>query len=176
MKRIVLLLSLLVIAVPPAFAQMKHEPMSPCRNCDIHKPEMGGMMGMGGMDRMGDTMGTCLDHADKIGLTPDQVKKLTPIHREMQKKHVRFKADVKIAEIDLMEIMEVKDFDLEKASAAVKKMSELKAAHHLDNLKSMQEVRSIMTDDQFKKMKQLMPMKMNMKKPVKKMMHKKMQP
>ena len=127
---------------------------------------------MGNMDRMGDMMGMCLEHADKIGLTDEQIKKITPIHREMQKKQIRFKADLKIAEIELMEIMEVKDFDLEKATAAVKKIADMKTAHHLEMLKSMKEVRSILTDEQFQKMKKMMPMKMGEKKPAKKMMKK----
>jgi len=111
------------------------------------------------MDKMGDMMGMCLEHADEMGLTDDQVMKMKPIHREMQKKHVRFKADVKIAEMELMEIMEVKDFDLEKASSAVKKIEAIKTAHHLEMVKAMKEVRSNLTDDQFKKMKKMMPMK-----------------
>lgn len=176
MKKIVLLLLSLVVAAAPAFAQMKDEPIKPvkpcqdcdvpmkpvkpCQDCDMHKPEMGGMMGMGGMDRMDEMMGMCLEHADKLGLTPEQTKKITPIHREMQKKHVRFKADLKIAEMEKMEIMEVRDFDLEKATAAVKKIAAIKTAHHLDMLKSMKEAHAILTDDQFKKMKQLMPMMM----------------
>ncbi len=159
MKKIALLLLSLVVAAAPAFAQMKHEPTKTCQNCDLHRPEMGGMMGMGNMEHMDEMMGMCLEHADKIGLSPDQTLKITPIHREMQKKHVRFKADLKIAELEKMEIMEVKDFDLEKANAAVKKIAEIKTAHQLDMLKAMKEARLILTDDQFKKMKQLMPMK-----------------
>ena len=89
------------------------------------------MMGHGDMDKMDDMMGMCLKHADKLGLSEDQSSKLKPLHREMQKKHARFKADLKIAEIDLMEIMEVKDFDLELAKSAIKKCAELKTAHHL---------------------------------------------
>lgn len=159
MKKLVLLLLLVVIATP-AFAQMKDEPMKPCQDCDMYRPQMGGMMGVGGVDRMDEMMGMCLKHADKIGLTPDQVKKITPIHREMEKKHVRYKADVKIAEMEKMEIMEVKDFDLEKAAAAVKKIADIRTAHQLDMLKSMKEARAILTEDQFRRMKQLMPIMM----------------
>jgi len=89
----------------------------------------------------------------------------------MQKKQARFKADLKIAEIDLMEIMEVKDFDLEKAGAAVKKIADIKTAHHLEMLKSMKEVRAILTHEQFQKMRK-MHMMMDGKKPAKKMMKK----
>jgi Spy/CpxP family protein refolding chaperone len=97
---------------------------------------------------------------------------MKPVHREMQKKQARFKADLKIAEIELMEIMEVKDFDIEKAGLAAKKIGEIKTAHHLEMLKAVKEIRTILTDEQFKKMKKTMSMKTNEKKPSKGMMKK----
>lgn len=158
MKKLVLSLLLTVVFAVPAFADTKDMPMKE------HQEGHGPMMGMGHMDKMDDMMGMCLKHADKLGLSEDQVAKMKPIHREMEKKQVRFKADLKIAEIEMMEIMEVKDFDLEKANAAVKKIADLKTAHHLEMLKSMKEARSMLTDEQFKKMHKMMPMKMDGKK------------
>ena len=72
--------------------------------------------------------------------------------------------------------MEVKDFDLEKASAQVKKIEDIRTAQHLEMLKSMKDVRSILTDEQFKKMKEMMHMKMKeceTREPHKKMLKKK---
>ena len=159
--------ALLVFSVPvPAFSQMKDMSMKE------HREGHGQMMEMGNMDKMGDMMGMCIEHADKMGLTDDQIMKMKPVHNEMQKKQARFKADLKIAEIELGEIMEVKDFDLEKASSAVRKISEIKTAHHLEMLKAMKEMRTILTDEQFKKMKKMMSMKTDEKKPAKKMMKK----
>ena len=159
--------ALLAFSVPvPAFSQMKDMSMKE------HGEGHGQMMEMGNMDKMGDMMGMCIEHADKMGLTDDQIMKMKPIHSEMQKKQARFKADRKIAEIELMEIMEVKDFDLEKASAAVKNIADIKTTHHLEMLKAMKEMRTILTDEQFKKMKKMMPMKTDEKKPAKKMMKK----
>lgn len=166
MKKTILTLLLTVLFAVPAFSQMKD--MSIKDRGDGY----GHVMGMGGVDKMGDMMGMCLEHADKIGLTDEQIMKMKPVHREMQKKQARFKADLKIAEIEFMEIMEVKDFDLEKASSAVKKITEIKSAHHLEMLKAMKEMRTILTDEQFNKMKKMMPMKMSMKKPAKRMMKK----
>lgn len=158
-------MALLTFSVPgPAFSQMKDMPMKG----EGH----GQMMGMENMDRMGDMMGMCIEHADMMGLTDDQITKMKPLHSEMQKKQARFQADKKIAEIELREIMEVKDFDLEKANAAVKKIEDIKTAHHLEMLKAMKEMRTNLTDEQFKKMKKMMPMKMDEKKPAKKMMKK----
>jgi Spy/CpxP family protein refolding chaperone len=169
MKKILLSILLTIAFAVPAFSQMMDMPMKGSME------GRGQMMEMGNMDRMGNMMDMCLENADKIGLTDEQIMKIKPLHREMQKKQAQFEADLKIAEIELIEIMEVKDFDLEKASAAVKKIEDIKTAHHLEMLKSMKEVRTILTDEQFKKMKKMMPMmpmKMGEKKPAKKMMKK----
>ena len=159
---------LLIVFAAPGFARM---PM------DGPMEGPGPMMEMGPMDKMGEMMGACLDNADSIGLTEAQTAKLTPLHREMKKKQVRFKADAKIAEMELMEIMEVKDFDLDKAKAATRKIADLKTAYHLDMLTMMKEVRSALTDEQFKKlltMKQMhRGMKLDRKKVQKKMDRKK---
>jgi Spy/CpxP family protein refolding chaperone len=164
----VAVVALLAFSVPvPAFSQMKDMSMKE------HREGHGQMMGMGNMDRMGDMMGMCIEHAEELGLTDDQIMKMKPVHREMQKKDARFKADRKIAEIELMEIMEVKDFDLEKANSAVKKIAEIITAHHWEMLKAMKEMRAILTDEQFKKMKKMMSMKTGEKKPAKRMMKKK---
>ncbi len=149
MKKIVLALLLTVVFALPAFSQMTEMSIKEHQE-EGHGPGHGPMMGMGKMT------GMCIEHADKFGLTDDQITKLKPLHREMQKRQLRFKADLNIAEIDLMEIMEVKDFDLDKANSAVKKIAEMKTAHQLEMLKSMKEIRSILTDEQFKKMKRMM--------------------
>jgi periplasmic protein CpxP/Spy len=166
MKKIALSLLLSVVFALPAFSQMMDMPMRGERRGS------GPMMGMGCMDGMCDMMGSCLAQAGKLGLTDDQIMKMKPIHRDMQKMQARFKADLKIAEIDLMAIMDVKDFDLDKADAQVRKIGDMKTAHHLEMLKAMKEMRAILTDDQFKKMQQMMPMKMRGKTPAKRMMKK----
>jgi Spy/CpxP family protein refolding chaperone len=158
--------ALLAFSAPvTAFSQMKDMPVKEHRHGD------GQMMEMCNMDKMDDMMGMCIEHADKMGLSEEQMAKMKPAHREMQKKQARFKADLKIAEIELMEIMEVKDFDLEKAGTTVKKIADIKTAHQLEMLKGMKDMRTMLTDEQFKNMKKMMPMK-GEKKPAK-MIHKK---
>lgn len=158
--------ALMALTIPvPAFSQMKDMSMMK----DQHH---GQMKEMGSMDKMDDMMGMCIANADKMGLTKDQIQKMKPLHYDMQKKQAQFKADQKIAEIELMEIMDVKDFDLEKANLAVKKIGEIKTNHHLEMLKHMKEMRTMLTDEQFNKMKTMMPMKSGGHKPAKKMMKK----
>ena len=163
MKKIVFAMLLTFVFAVPAFSQMD----MPMKG---HGEGHGQMMEMGNMDMMGGDM-MCMEHADKMGLTDDQMMKMKPLHREMQKKQIRSKADLKIAEIELKEIMEVKDFDLDKATYAVKKIEDIKTAQHLEMLKAMKDMRAILTDDQFKKMHK-MCMKPGEKKPEKGMMNK----
>jgi Spy/CpxP family protein refolding chaperone len=163
MKKIVFAMLLTFVFAVPAFSQMD----MPMKG---HGEGHGQMMEMGNMDMMGGDM-MCMEHADKMGLTDEQMEKMKPLHREMQKKQIRSKADLKIAEIELREIMEVKDFDLDKATYAVKKIEDIKTAQHLEMLKAMKDMRAILTDDQFKKMHK-MCMKPGEKKPEKGMMNK----
>jgi Spy/CpxP family protein refolding chaperone len=144
------LLMTLVFTVP-AFAKTPDKEMREHKNCECceHK------MGMPGMHKRGDMLGMLIKHADKVGLSGEQVVKLKAVHRSMQKKSIQLDADMKLARIDLKEIMEVKDFDLEKANAAVQKISDIKKDQHLEMLKSMKDVRSILTDEQFKKIKEM---------------------
>jgi Spy/CpxP family protein refolding chaperone len=162
MKKVLLSLLLIVVFAVPAFSETKDMPMKG------HGEGHGQMMEMDHMDMMGGDM-MCLEHAEQMGLTDDQIAKMKPLHREMQKKQIRSKADLKIAEIELKEIMEVKDFDLEKATAAVKKIEDMKTARHLEMLKAMKDMRAILTDEQFKNMHKMMSMKMGEEEHEKKM-------
>jgi len=166
MKKVLLAVLLTVVLTVPAFSQMRDMPMR------YYGDGRGQMMGMCGMDRMCDRMGMCIAHAEYLGLTDDQLAKMKPLHREMEKKQARFIADLKIAKVELMEIMDVKDFDITKANTAAKKIGDLKTAHQLEMLKAMKEMRAILTDEQFKKMQKMMPMKMDGKKPAKRTMKK----
>ena len=161
MKKVLLALLLTVVFAVPAFSEMNDMSMQ------SHGEGQGQMMAMGSMEMGGDMM--FMEHANKMGLTDEQMEKMKPLHTEMQKKQIRSKADLKIAEIELMEIMEVKDFDLDRATAAVKKIEDIKTAQHLGMLKAMKDMRAILTDEQFKNMQKMCMMKMGEEKHEKKM-------
>jgi Spy/CpxP family protein refolding chaperone len=151
--------ALLLLVIPaPGFSAKMDMPMRGGGDRPGH------MMDMGDMDNMHDMMAMCMRQADKMGLTDVQIEKIKPIHNEILKKHARFEADVKIAKIELSEIMDVKDFDLAKAVSATEKIGAIKAAYRVEMLKAMKEMRTVLTDDQFKKMKRMMFIKPDLKK------------
>jgi len=108
-----------------------------------------------GMDNMGDIAAIFIEHADEMGLTDDQILKMEPVQSEMRKKYAQFKVNLKIAETELIETMDVKYFDLKNADSAVIKISEIKIAHRLEMLKAMKEIWAILTDEQFNKIKKM---------------------
>ncbi|MCX7770375.1 MAG: Spy/CpxP family protein refolding chaperone [Proteobacteria bacterium] len=172
MKRVIILICMLLVSIGNAqMMDMKKDQMMGHQHGDMMMKD--GMRGMN-MDMMDDNIGMCLENAEKIGLTEEQKSKIIPIHREMMKLNARFKADIKIAEIELMEVMEPKDFDLDKAILATKKISDIRSSHHIEMLKAMKKVRTILTDEQYKKMRDIMMSKKSMMKDkTKKMMPKK---
>ncbi|MEN6619934.1 MAG: Spy/CpxP family protein refolding chaperone [Smithella sp.] len=145
MKKILLSILLMVVFAMPAFSQMRDMPMN----------VQGGRCGCGYGSMQKDNIGMMGCHMmciEQLGLTDDQLKKIKPLHMEMQKKLIRSKADLKLAEIDLMEIMSVKDFDMDKAAATVKKIENIRTEQHLDMLRTMKNIRAILTNEQFKNM------------------------
>ena len=150
MKKILTALLLTAVFAIPAFADMHGKEMKEHQKCECHE-----RMGKRHMHKRGDMLGILIKHSDKVGLTADQVVNLKVIHRGMGKKKIRLEADMKLARIELKEVMEVKDFDLEKANVAAQKISDIKRDQRLEMLKSIKDVRSILTDEQFKKIKEI---------------------
>jgi len=167
MKKALLALVMMVVFAVPSFSETKDMGMKE------HMTDHGHMMETGNRDMTGGMIGLCLENADKIGLTDAQIKKIKPIHWEMRKTQARFNADLKIAEIELIQIMDRKDFDIEKASVTVKKISDIKTAHFLQMLQYMKEARNVLTEEQFNKINNMtMPMKIDKKGLTKKIMKK----
>ena len=153
MKKTLSVLLMTVAFAVPAFADMHGKggkDMKGHKECACHEQKFEKC----GMHRRGDMVGMLIKHADKIGLTEDQVVKLKAIHSGIVKRKIRTEADTKLAKIELREIMEVKDFDLEKANAAAQKIADLKKDQRLEMFKSIKDVRNILTDEQFKKVKE----------------------
>jgi hypothetical protein len=74
--------ALLAFSAPvTAYSQMKDMSMNEHRHGAGQMMDMGNM---GNMDKMDDMMGMCLEHADKMGLSDDQIAKMKPAHRESE--------------------------------------------------------------------------------------------
>ena len=109
------------------------------------------MVEMRTMSRMGAIMGRYIKHVENLALTEDQIMKIIPVHDEMQKKEAKFKADLKIAQIELTESALKKPYQV-RNNSAVTNIADIKEAHHVQLLKALKEMRIVLTDEQLRKM------------------------
>lgn len=160
----VILIALLVSS--PAFAQkcemMKmgessgegiHKMCGKMDNLWIEKEVKRGGMGSGMM------MGCCkkeffLCCKEKLELTDEQVKSLKSIKMDFIKADIQKEADLKIAELELKELMAADKMDMAKVEKMIKDIHMMKAEKKIAHLKAFEKAKSILTPEQLKKQKE----------------------
>ena len=135
----------------------------------------GGTMGMHGSGMMGQGAGpgpmagrrggrsshegplitVMLDHAQELGLTPDQERKLRDLRTEFAKASVRRTADIRVAEIELNSLLEQDRWDLTKIEPTVKQVATLQGDLRLARIKTLAAGREVLTPEQIEKLKRI---------------------
>lgn len=130
-------------------------------NSNAVMKKKGGSMRGGGMmacDGGGCGDGSCMEKLKALGLDEKQLAAVKMIHLKVKKEMIRKKADIKVAEIELMEVLAKDPVDLAAAEAAVKKTEGLKSEMKMMQIKTMEEVKTNLTPDQKKKFSSVMGM------------------
>jgi Spy/CpxP family protein refolding chaperone len=96
-----------------------------------------------------------LDHAQELGLTPDQERKLRDLRTEFAKDSVRRTADIRVAEIELNSLLEQDKWDLTKIEPKVKQIAALQGDIRLARIKVLAAGREILTPEQVEKLRQI---------------------
>jgi len=124
---------------------------------------MGGMMGYGGMGSMmrgghgGHMMdfddmrhGSVLNQADKLGLSDDQISKLNTLRVAERKDIIQKEAEVKVARLDLSELVASNHWTVKDAEPLIHKLENLEGDIHLRHLQALSDARNILTAEQLK--------------------------
>jgi Spy/CpxP family protein refolding chaperone len=90
-----------------------------------------------------------------IGLTDAQVAEIRRIHTEAGKAGIRRNADLRIARMELRELLGAATVDEARFAARVKAISDLQAAAFKERTESQLAVRRLVTAEQFQKMQQV---------------------
>ncbi|HSB67854.1 MAG TPA: periplasmic heavy metal sensor [Candidatus Methylomirabilis sp.] len=123
----------------------------------------GGMMGHGMREGRGDRMMShegplltmMLEHAQELGLNPEQEKKLRDLRTEFAKESVRRTAEARVAEIELDSLLEQDQWDLAKIEPKVKQVAALRGDLRLARIKTLAAGRAVLTPDQLQKFRQV---------------------
>ena len=86
----------------------------------------------------------------KLGLDKKQMEAVREIHLKTMKDTIKKKADIKVAKIELMEILSKDPVDMTAAETAVKKLEGLKTEMKMMHIRAMEEVKSNLNAEQKK--------------------------
>src|SRR5208337_4658531 len=84
----------------------------------------------------------------KLGLDKKQMEAVHEIHLKTMKAVIQKKADIKVAKIELMEILSKDPVDMTAAETAVKKLEGLKTEMKMMHIKAMEERKSNLNAEQ----------------------------
>ena len=91
-----------------------------------------------------------MDMFKKLGLDEKQKEAVHAIHLRTMKEMIKKKADIKVANIELVEILSKDPVDMTAAEIAVKKSEGLKVEVKMMHIKAMEEIKSNLNADQKK--------------------------
>lgn len=89
-----------------------------------------------------------------IGLTDEQVAQIRKIHQQEQKAAIRRDADMRLARVELDELLSAATLDEAAIAARVKALGELQAAAFKARTETRLAVRRLVTAEQYQKMQQ----------------------
>ena len=92
---------------------------------------------------------------ERLNLTDDQVAKLKKIRSDYQKEMIKRKANLRVAMLELWEIIDAKNLDMGKAEKKVKELEVMQSDLMLYRIKTLQETRKFLTDEQYEQFREL---------------------
>ena len=127
--------------------------------CKMGPEMMGKMCGkMGGME---EGMGCCkkeffLCCKEELNLTDDQVKALKTIKTNFMKEDIQKEADLKIAHMELQDLLQADKLDLPSVEKKIKAVSNMQADKKIAHIKAFEKAKEVLTPEQLKKHKECM--------------------
>ena len=115
----------------------------------------GGMMGMMMAMRGGPSAGEspwisfALERQGELGLTPEQIQKLSALRSGFEKDSIRLDAEIRIAELELTELLNNKQADLSKARSKVEQIGSLRTKLRLSRIQALENGKGVLSDQQW---------------------------
>jgi Spy/CpxP family protein refolding chaperone len=120
---------------------------------------MGMMHGMGGMQGCGMMMDDdhpMMKHIMSLGLDEKQKEAFKALRSKTMKDMIKKRADKQIAGLELKDLLDKDVVDMKAVEASVKKSASLRTEMFLAHIKAHEEMKSILTPEQRKHLKEMM--------------------
>lgn len=122
---------------------------------------MMGPAGMMGMAMHGRTsaaeapwISLALEHSQELGLSAEQVRKLEGLRAGFEKQAIRQSADIRIAELELSELLGAEPVDLSKVQAKLRQADSLRSELRMGRIRTLEEGKAELTAEQREQLKQ----------------------
>ncbi len=146
---------LLVSATPNSFAQICSPGVGPEGGFHGGGMPMMSPGGQHGMMKHGHHLWRLLAG---LGLDEKQKEAVKAIRSRVAKDTIRKRADLEIARIDLKDALRKEQVDMGSVETILKKMASLQTEIRLSHIKSMEEIKALLTAEQKKKLKEMREM------------------
>ena len=97
-----------------------------------------------------------LRNREKLGLSDDQVQKLEQLRSNFDKETIRNEADIRVAEIDLNNLLQAQSADLAKVEAKIRDIERLRADLRIARIRAIEKGKALLTAEQRKKLQELL--------------------
>ena len=105
------------------------------------------------------SLGGLLRHAKDLGLADEQITKLKTLTSDYDKARIRGEADLKLAELDVQNLIHDEKSDLAAIESAMKKSDAAHTAMRLEGIKTIRAASAILTPEQREKWRSRMTMR-----------------
>jgi Spy/CpxP family protein refolding chaperone len=142
---------------PPAF----HEEMG--QAWDLLGRELQGLFGLWqehfgspGTREEGPRISLIIRHREKLGLSTEQVKNLERLRNDFEKESIRKEADIRVAKMDLDDLLAAQPVDMTRVEAKVREIERLRADLRFARIRTVQKGKEQLSTDQRKKLEELL--------------------
>ena len=97
-----------------------------------------------------------LRNRERLGLSDDQVKKLEQLRADFEKLSIRNDAELRVAEIDLTNLLQAQNRDLTKIEAKIREIERLRGDLRIERIRAIEKAKGLLTADQRKKLNDLL--------------------
>src|SRR5262245_23712894 len=97
-----------------------------------------------------------LSNQDKLHLSASQVQTLEKLRNDFRRQSIRLDADLKVAEMDLAQLLDADSADMGKVESKVREIEKLKGDLRLARLRAIEEGKKVLSTEQRVKLKELL--------------------
>ena len=93
---------------------------------------------------------------EKLGLSTEQVRNLERLRNSFEKESIRKEADIRVAKMDLRDLLNAQPVDMSKVEAKVREVERLRADLRFARIRTVEKGKAQLTSDQREKLEALL--------------------